>query len=508
MSSQSLLQVRGLCLDAPGGRPLLRDLTMSLEAGDRVALVGRNGVGKSSLLEVLAGEAPPERGQIQALGRRHRVAQQPAPQREGLGAELGSPGEVRRYALEEARRALPELLLLDEPTRDLDAESVEWLLGWLGVFRGALLVVSHDRRVLRTFSEFFVLAESGGHHFSGSFEALLEELARDEDAQQARYVRHLSRLADKEREHDRLRRRRQRKKNLGRLHELGRSTSRAMLNSNRGYAQQSQGKRSVLQRARIGEAREWALAARRALAVALPLELSLPQLAADPGTPILEADGVAMEAGDRLLFEGISLRVGRERVAIRGPNGAGKTTLLQLLLGERRPTLGSATREPRRLGYIAQNGANWCLEESLIERLSIETEATTIDAAAQALSAHRFPFALAERPLRSLSPGERSRAALICLCLRSPAPELLVLDEPTDHLDFLGVAALQAVLAAWPGGLLLVSHDADFLEGVGVQRYLELGGRRALEPGPGALEPSPGALEPSAQLDASRGLER
>lgn len=93
---------------------------------------------------------------------------------------------------------------------------------------------------------------------------------------------------------------------------------------------------------------------------------------------------------------------------------------------------------------------------------------------AAVLRAHRFPEALAARPLETFSPGERVRAALICLTRREPTPEVLVLDEPTQHLDFVGRAALEAVLAAWQGGLLVVSHDPEFLRAINVNARVEL----------------------------------
>jgi ATPase subunit of ABC transporter with duplicated ATPase domains len=99
--------------------------------------------------------------------------------------------------------------------------------------------------------------------------------------------------------------------------------------------------------------------------------------------------------------------------------------------------------------------------------------------AVRTLEAHRFPLALSQRPLRTLSPGERVRAALLCLMNRDPQPSLLILDEPIGHLDFLGVASLGSVLAAWPRGLVVISHDDDFLKRIGTQQYLTLAARSA-----------------------------
>ena len=189
---------------------------------------------------------------------------------------------------------------------------------------------------------------------------------------------------------------------------------------------------------------------------------------------MISCEALTAEAGARTLFSGLSLEIGRDRMAVCGPNGSGKTTLLEVALGLRRPVSGRVRCDTSRVGYVAQNAGNWCLDESLVELLATQLEVASPDDIAQVLRAHRFPLALAGRALATLSPGERLRAALICLTRRQPAPELLVLDEPTQHLDFVGLAALEAVLAAWPGGLLVVSHDPEFLEAIGVARRLEL----------------------------------
>jgi ATPase subunit of ABC transporter with duplicated ATPase domains len=467
---QNLLCARNLDIDTPGGRPLFADLCLTLDARDRVALVGRNGVGKSALLEVLAGQAPPQRGTVGCHGQRMLVPQLlPRP------ASGGSPGELRRRHLQAAFAAEPVLLLLDEPSHDLDDANIEWLLRRLAEWNGALVVVSHDPRLLRTFGEFFVAAESGCRHVSGSFEQLAAKLESERDDQQQRYVRNLQRLLDDEQNNATLRRRRQRKKNLGRLHELKRCPSRAKLNAKRSYKQVSQGKRALLQAARIGAARAWTKATRRALSVELPLQLATPQLPPQARAAIVTLQGVTFRAATRTLFENVALQLHRQRLAVMGPNGSGKTTLLEILVGERRPDEGSAACDPNRLAYIAQDARNFDRDTSLLECLAVGADAMSLDALAVMLREHQFPFALAERPLCSLSPGERVRAALIALWQRTPVPELLVLDEPTHHLDWLGNAALQRVLRGWPGGLVIASHDRDFLRAVGVESCLQLG---------------------------------
>jgi ATPase subunit of ABC transporter with duplicated ATPase domains len=473
MSRAPLLEARALTIETPGGRALVRELNLHL-GRERVAVVGRNGVGKSTLLDVLAGRQEPAHGHVVRRGRHLLVSQHPGADAEDDALGGASPGERQRQRLEVARAACPDLLLLDEPTRDLDAASMAWLVKWVAEWRGGLIVVSHDRRVLRTFDQFFVVAESGCRHVAGSFEGLLAELEREREDNEHRYLGALNRLIVREEHNAALRRRRQRKKNVGRIRELKRCPARIKLNDKRGYKQESQGKRRVLQEERIGAARDAARASRRTLSVELPLELALPRLSDLSQTPMISCEALTAEVGGRTLFSGLSLDMGRDRLAVCGPSGSGKTTLLEVALGLRRPVSGRVRCDTARVGYVAQSASNWCVDESLVELLGAQLEAPSPDRIAQVLHAHRFPLALAGRALETLSPGERLRAALVCLTRRLPAPELLVLDEPTQHLDFTGLAALETVLAAWPGGLLVVSHDPEFLAAIGVSHRLEL----------------------------------
>ena len=451
----ALLTVRGLDLDTPGDRPLIRDLTMVLEPGDRVAIVGRNGVGKSTLLHALAGELAPRDGLVRCDGTLHAVGQL-------LDPGGRSPGLSQRLRLEAAFETSADLLLLDEPTHDLDADGLAWLTDRIHSWKGGLVIVSHERRLLRTFEDFFVVAESGCRHFRGTFEALQADHERRAAAEQDRYVRTLNDLVAREQDHERTRRRRERKRNRGRIRELDRGSPRSVLNGKRGYAQASEGRRNRIQEERLGNARAWAKATLLALAVDLPLELVLPEVAR-PTTSLVTLEGVSIDG----IFGPLDLDLRDDRLAIVGQSGAGKSTLVEVMMGERTPSSGRVRTRHDRIAYVAQNASNWRLDATLLERV-----AQPLDDAAALLRAHRFPLALADRPMRDLSPGERLRAALICAF--AERPELLVLDEPTDHLDFAGLAALERILRAWLGGLVVVSHDAEFLAAVGVRDRLEL----------------------------------
>lgn len=504
----ALINVKGLGLRTMEGRALFRDLHLSL-GREQVAIVGRNGVGKSTLLGLLAGQLSPDEGHVDSAVTPYLVPQHPSrseaqvllehwQQRaledtklarritrlvEGLGmAPLHSMtetqglsgGELRKLHLLGAELAEPRLLLLDEPSEDLDDLGVEWLLRWLRTFEGGLLVASHDRRVLRAFEHFFVVAESGCRYVAGSLETLETTLEHEAAEHQRQYARNLNTLAQKERHHETVCRRRARKKNVGRLHELARCTPKSRLNGKRSYAQQSQAKAAKIREARIGAARGWAKATRRALAVDLPLELPVPSVGEGDGMAVIELHDVGIEVDGQALCSGLQAQLERERVAVVGPNGAGKTTLLHVMLGERAPDRGSAWCDRGRIGAIAQGATDWMSDDSLVQCLAQRRRDPSLDSIARTLMLHRFPLALAQRPLHSLSPGERVRAALICLFEPGSEIECLVLDEPTHSLDIVGARALTRALAAWPGGLVVASHDHALLDAIGIERTIAL----------------------------------
>ncbi len=499
----ALLEVEGLSLTSPTGRTLLSDLSMVLEA-ERVALIGRNGVGKSTLLHALAPGGRPAGGRVVAHTSRRLVPQELSTERSprelvraigrhvaahvleaqlaaaGLppaaalaAAEGVSLGERRKLTLLAARAAAPGLLLLDEPSQDLDMRGVDWLVSWISAHQGGLVVASHDRQLLSCFEHFFIVAESGCRYLRGTLDTLERELHQHNVVEQGRFLRKLSLLAERERHNERVTRRRARKKNLGRLHEERRGVSRSRLQEKKRYAQVSQAKAAKIREARIEGVRAWAHAARRAVGVNLPLELVVPELPPDHGAPAIVLDGVSRAVGERTLFHGLDVRIGRDRVAVVGPNGAGKSTLLAMMTGAHPPTAGTVRLDGARIGRIEQGAANWLLDTSLLEQLS--ARGATPEQAAEVVVAHRFPLALSERPLATLSAGERVRAALICLFQCAPAVDVLVLDEPTYSLDFVGASALTASLRAYRGGVVIASHDRGLLRDIGIERTIELG---------------------------------
>ncbi len=486
---------------AYGHVPLLDGAAMALEAGERVALIGRNGAGKSSLLKILAGLDKPDDGvlQMQTGLRRVYVAQEPvfAPgvtvfdavaegvaearalrerferhdpaddldavqtrlealdgwtweqrvaesmqrlQLDGSAAvEALSGGTRKRVALAQALVAEPELLLLDEPTNHLDIDAIEWLQGLLVAWRGALVFVSHDRAFIDGVATRIVeLDRARLRSYPGSFAAYEATKARELEDEALANVRADKLLAQEE------------------------VWVRQGVEARR--------TRSVGRVGRLLKLREQRAARRNVLGqVRLELDAGLP-----PGKIIAELKHVSMHFGEMVLIEDFSATILRgDKVGLIGPNGCGKTTLLKLILGELQPTRGSVRQGTRlQVAYFDQMRAALDLDATLGDTISPGSEWIEIGQPPKVTRKHvmsylgDFLFApeRARAPVRTLSGGERNRLLLARL-FALPA-NVLVLDEPTNDLDIDTLELLEELLQSYDGTIFLVSHDRRFLDNV------------------------------------------
>jgi ATP-binding cassette, subfamily F, member 3 len=494
------------------GEPLLRGISFKLERRDRMTLSGRNGAGKTTLLRMLAGEASVDQGEL-IVAKGAKIAlhdQRPPRDRErslrayvlsgarelvAIEEELGSLEQamaagahdeqtLNRYARAQARlehaggyrwreralatlhglgfrddadldrsldtfsggeltraslgRALagdPDLLLLDEPTNHLDIESLEWLEQHLVALDAAIVLVAHDRWFLEAVGTSVLELEAGrGRFFPGSWHAWRKEKAARElalgraiERQQAEIER-LERFVTRFRAGTRARQAQSRSKRLAKIDRIGGSAA-------------------------DGAALEFAFKA--------------PERS---GRVVFELSGATISAGEKQLLRDAELWLERgEHVSLVGPNGSGKTTLIETLAGRRE--LGSGklgTGHNVKLGYLSQHA----------EELSSGTARTVLEATTHAtgltpnkaralLGRFLFSGEQAEKPLEGLSGGERRRLSLAIL-VHSGA-NVLILDEPTNHLDLESREALEEALGAFPGSLLLVSHDRALLDAVGTR---------------------------------------
>jgi ATPase subunit of ABC transporter with duplicated ATPase domains len=207
------------------------------------------------------------------------------------------------------------------------------------------------------------------------------------------------------------------------------------------------------------------------------LGFELPPSGLPAGRGVLAFEDVAFtHPGGPALIEGLSLRItGPERVALAGPNGAGKTTVLRLALGELEPDRGRVLRGAPALA-LDQQAAILRGGETLLDNFRRLNPGSGDNRAHAALARFLFRAEAALRPAGELSGGERLRAALACVLAGDRPPQLLILDEPTNHLDLDSVLAIEQALAGYDGALLVVSHDEDFLDAIGIGRVVALGG--------------------------------
>jgi len=451
-----------------GGRPLFTGVTMQVGRGEKCCLVGRNGSGKSTLLKVLAGELKLDSGErfLQPGIRLAYLAQDPVIDAPTLGDWVASGlpeaerderyrvdtilealkvdgsrspanlsgGEGRRAALARALVGDPDALLLDEPTNHLDLPAILWLEDQLKAFKGALIVISHDRAFLSGLSRQTLWLDRGvvqrNEKGFSDFERWQDEVLDAEEAEQQRMDKRLA--AETHWLHRGVTARR--KRNMGRLH--------ALMSLRKERSEQIKVQGSVKLGVESGEV---------------------------SGKLVIEAKGITKRFGDRTVIDNFSTRVVRgDRVGLLGPNGAGKTTLLRMLTGDMAPDEGSVRLGTNLLpAYFDQRRTQLDPEATVWNTL---TDGSGDNVHVRGVPRHvigymrdfLFEDRQAHSPVKSLSGGERNRLLLAKL-LAKPS-NLLILDEPTNDLDMDTLDLLEEMLADYDGTLLVVSHDRDFLD--------------------------------------------
>jgi ATP-binding cassette subfamily F protein uup len=489
----SLVSLDGVAI-AYGHLPLLDEVSLRIEAGERIAVIGRNGSGKSTLLKVLSGEVTPDSGtvwrerglrlarldqdvplsadrpvfDVVSDGHSYHSAEDEQWRREHDvdlvlsrlnldGAAIVdslSGGWRRRVLMAKALVGQPGLLLLDEPTNHLDIEAIAWLEEFLASYRGAVVFVTHDRAFLQRLATRIVELDRGrltswpGDY--ATYQRRKQEALANEEAEEARFDR---KLAEEEvwiRQGIKARRTR----NEGRVRAL--EAMRAA---------------RLERRAQMGSVR---LQAAVADAQALP-----------SGKLVFELIDVSKSYGSTPVVCGFSARVMRgDRVGLIGPNGAGKTTLLKMLLDELPPDAGEVRRGANvDIAYYDQQREQLDPDRTVFDTIGDGNDTVTVNGRTRHVHGYLRDFLFApERaasPVRALSGGERNRLLLARLFTRRA--NVLVLDEPTNDLDIETLELLEEQLVEWPGTLLLVSHDRVFLDNVVTSTFVFEGEGRVQE---------------------------
>jgi ATPase subunit of ABC transporter with duplicated ATPase domains len=394
-----------------------------------------------------------------------------------------SGGETTRVSLCGVLLGAPDLVVLDEPTNHLDAAGRSALYHWVEEWGGGLLVVSHDRTLLDRMDRIVELSGLGLRIYGGNFRAYQEQRAVEMAAAEGelehatKELRKTARLVRRQQERQERRTARAHRGRfdanlpkilLGTRKESGESTARRL------------GETAERQMARHRERLE---AARAQVEIREGLELELAPTGLHATRRILDVEGLSYTPPGAAapLFEGVTFSVrGPQRWAICGPNGSGKSTLLRLLVGELEPGEGRVERGigMESVAWLDQRGTLLDATASVMECFRAANPEMEPSACHHALARYLFTGDRAHARVHTLSGGERIRAALACTVGGARPPLLLILDEPTNHLDLDSLAEVEEVLQGYDGALVVVSHDATFLEAIGVEQRVELGGRR------------------------------
>ncbi|HEU6451672.1 MAG TPA: ABC-F family ATP-binding cassette domain-containing protein [Gemmatimonadaceae bacterium] len=518
----------------PDGRALFHELTLSF-GRERTGLVGPNGSGKSTLVRLLAGELAPSSG---VVNRGAAVAVLPQDFRPAPDAPLAvvlriderlralrrmeagestladlelvdddwelperavavlarfglshlsldrpvgtvSGGEATRVALAGLALGRPDFLLLDEPTNHLDAASREALYSFVEGWTGGILCVSHDRALLRRMDRIVELSSFGVRVYGGDYDAYRERRDLDDAAAEREMESARAALRRAEREARELGERQARREARGRRERATANMPKILLNARKAKAQATGARvRAVIER-EVEERRERLGAARSRVEERERPRFELASTGLPAGRTVLELLDVTVRfpGADRLVLDGVSLHiVGPERVAVTGPNGSGKSTLLRVATGRLAPDAGSVRRpSDGDVAFLDQEGVALDPALSVLENFNAFHPRMDATAARYALARFLFSHEAALQKVGTLSGGQRLRASLACVLGGEHPPSLLVLDEPTNHLDLDALEALESALREYDGALLVVSHDADFLEAIRVERRVATG---------------------------------
>jgi ATP-binding cassette subfamily F protein uup len=488
-----------------GPRLLFEGVTFGLDDNDKVGLIGLNGSGKSTLLRIIAGREQPQRGRVVVAHERivaylpqnpefdpdqtvldavftasdetlrllrdyemacHDLSLRPGDERaldrvatlahklEATGAwnletnartvltQLGisdttarmgslSGGERKRVALAHALVARPDMLILDEPTNHLDADTIAWFETYLARYAGALLLVTHDRYFLdRVTNRILEIDRGRVQNFAGNY-AYYVEKKDEQEAQEA--------AAGEKRE--------------------------ALLRRELAWLRRGAKARSTKQKARVQRAEELQKQPARLAKAELDISIGFSRM----GKKILELDSVSKSYDDKKLIDGFSYTLKRsDRIGVIGPSGSGKTTLLDMIAARIEPDAGSIDRgQTIVIGYYDQNNRELNGAERVIDYIReaaerIETADGESITASQMLEKFLFPPAMQYDVISRLSGGEQRRLYLLRVLMS--APNVLMLDEPTNDLDIQTLVRLEEYLDSFAGCLIVVSHDRYFLD--------------------------------------------
>lgn len=510
----------------PDDTVVFAGLTFTVGPG-RTGLVAPNGAGKSTLLRLIAGEYRPGGGSVSVTGVLGYLPQtlpftgdltvaevlgvatviaalhavESGDTREEHFATIGTDWDVEERTRAELDRLglhdvtldrrlaglsggqvvslglaaqllkRPDVLLLDEPTNNLDADARANLYSVLAGWRGCLLVVSHDRALLDRMDRIASLEDGEIALYGGNFTAYQDAVRTAREVAERNMRTAEQDVKREKRELQQARERAARRAGNASRNVKSAGLPRIFAGAMKRDAQESAGRANEVHTARVNEAKARLDEASRAVRDEQRIAIELPATRVPAGRTVFSGSGMRVEYGNRVVFSDVDLVIkGPERIALTGSNGVGKSSLLREIAAA-----------GGRVAYLSQRLDVLDPRSSVLENLAAVAPGMAETERMHLLARFLFKGSRVRLPVGALSGGELLRATLACVLFADSAPQLLLLDEPTNNLDLVSVQQLESALGAYQGAFVVVSHDARFLQEIGVDRWLRLADGRLVE---------------------------
>ncbi len=523
-----MLMLQGVTYTHPNKDLLFSDIDLIINKQSKIALIGNNGSGKSTLLKILAGKLHPESGVVKADTAPYYVPQlfgqfnnQTVAEAIGVEEKLSALNSILEgdvtdenlpilnddWAIEERCREAfsywglngiglskkmetlsggqttkvflagitihqPETILLDEPSNHLDAESRELLYDYIKHSSNTLVVVSHDRKLLNLLDTVYELSKRGISIYGGNYDFYAEQKAV-EHAALSNNLQSKEKTLRKAKEVERETLERQQKQDArGKKKQEKAGLPTISMKTFKNNAEKSTSRVKGVHAEKISAISQELHQLRKDLPDADKMKMDFNNSPLHMGKVLITAKDINFRYTDALLWKNtLNFQItSGERLAIKGPNGSGKTTLINIILGNLQPQYGIMTRANIKAIYIDQ-------DYSLINnRLSVFEQAEQINSGHLQeheikIRLNRFLFTpnFWDKPCHALSGGEKMRLMLCCLTISNKAPDMMILDEPTNNLDIQNIDILTAAVNEYRGTLIVISHDEYFLQQINVE---------------------------------------